>query len=403
MGGFFFMTVKRWDKLGAVKFDAQVTGEGWIQAVCPVTRTGVFSYQMPDGTVLRELRHPDDVFSSASLKTLEMIPLQVRHVAMLTPDNCKELQAGHVGQDIKVGAPYVWAPVRITTQEGIDAAKSGVDQLSCGYFCNVVAEKGVYNGEEYDARQKDIVYNHLALCEQARLGPELRFAMDAQDAIQAERDSRLDSDPKKENPMLVKVTLPTGHAYDAAPEVGTEYRRLTEELATTKQAMATADSAAKAAAAEAKRLSDAEIEKLKGERDAIQGKLDTALADLKKVPAQIKDSVRARINLEAAAAKVLDEADVAKLDGMDDDQIRKAVIMAKQPDAKLDGKSAEYILARFDSLIENLDEEDGDTAMAETRAAVAPRQDSQPAKDSADGARKAYIDRLTKKDKKDGK
>jgi len=41
-----------------------------------------------------------------------------------------------------------------------------------------------------------------------------------------------------------------------------------------------------------------------------------------------------------------------KLDAMSDEEIRKAVIAAKFPNANMDGKSADYIQARFDAALE---------------------------------------------------
>ncbi len=82
-----------------------------------------------------------------------------------------------------------------------------------------------------------------------------------------------------------------------------------------------------------------------------------------------------------------ENATAAKLDGMTDLEIKKAVIMARQPDAKLDGKTETYIDARFDSVAENLDAENSETAIAAAREAVAPRHDSRGAVEGQDAAR----------------
>ena len=51
---------KRFDVMRMDKMS--VTPQGYIRADAYATRAGVFSYQYADGTVIRELRHPDDVF-----------------------------------------------------------------------------------------------------------------------------------------------------------------------------------------------------------------------------------------------------------------------------------------------------------------------------------------------------
>jgi len=65
-GRFDAGTLKR-DAVGALRFDARLT------------RTGVFAYRMPDGSVRRELRHPDHVFKPDSLKSLALATLTLRH------------------------------------------------------------------------------------------------------------------------------------------------------------------------------------------------------------------------------------------------------------------------------------------------------------------------------------
>ena len=41
----------------------------------------------------------------------------------------------------------------------------------------------VYNGEPFDFRQTNIRYNHLAIVDEARAGPEARIVLDGEDAV----------------------------------------------------------------------------------------------------------------------------------------------------------------------------------------------------------------------------
>ena len=67
-------TVARYDQ-GEIKACADFTNEGFLKCDAIVTRTGVFFYKNPDGTIRKELRHPDDVLQEESLQTMKMIPL----------------------------------------------------------------------------------------------------------------------------------------------------------------------------------------------------------------------------------------------------------------------------------------------------------------------------------------
>lgn len=386
--------IPRWDTLGKVIFDAQRSPEGFVQARAPLTKTGVFPYEQKDGTILRELRHPEDVYAGAALKSMEMMPIQVDHIAMLTPENSKALQVGQVGNNIEVSSPHVWGNLRLTAREGIDAATlQGKDGLSCGYFCDLVMEPGVYNGEQYDARQTNITYNHLALCAIPRLGDELRVSMDSAGAFQTERAARADS--TQENPMNVKILAHNGIQYDALPEVAAEVKRLQDALTKATTDAATASATATTLLDSTKATMQAAIDTATAKADASTAKVTGLEAEAKLIPTKIADGIKARIGLVQIATKTLAEADLAKLDSMTDAEIKAAVITARQPEIKLDGKSEAYIQASFDIATANLDADNSEAAIAATRAATAPRIDSRGATEGQDAARERMKANLT--------
>lgn len=128
----------------------------------------------------------------------------------------------------------------------------------------------------------------------------------------------------------------------------------------------------------------------KAEHDATKAKLDSATADLDKVKKVnvdelVANRIKTRTNLENAARKVLGTEE--KLDGLKDEEIRSKVILKAYPDAKLDGKSEEYIQARFDSAVDSVKENGGDNAMADARRSTSEHRDSSGEPDSADKAR----------------
>lgn len=320
--------------IGQARFDEQT---GFLHVDARVTRTGVLTYKLPDGTIRKELRHPDDVFRADSLATLKLVPTTNGHPyteprGLITAENAKKWQAGHVGESVAHDERWVTAPIVVTDGATIDAIKRGRRQLSCGYIPTLVREDGEYQGERYTHRQTNIRYNHVAHVDSARVGAEAEIRLDAADGIEI--------DPSEDSPMsnLVNVNL-DGIVYQAAPEV---------ERALAKARMD---------AAHANEKATADLDAAKGREDALQAKLDAAgarVAELEKrdVPGEIKAGVKARTALEATARRVLPGD--TNLDEMDDAAIRKAVILAVQKDANLDGKSESYIEARFDAVVEGL-------------------------------------------------
>jgi hypothetical protein len=90
----------------------------------------------------------------------------------------------------------------------------------------------------------------------------------------------------------------------------------------------------------------------------MQAKLDDAVSKLDSItkerdealkPERITDAVQARLEVERSAAKLLG---AEKLDALTDQDIMIKAIKAVHPDVVLEGKSADYIRARFDAALE---------------------------------------------------
>ena len=180
--------VRRFD-LGEIK-SATRTPQGFL--MCPgfATRVGVFPYMNSDGTIRRELRHPDDVFDPVSLATLKYAPVTNEHPPeMITPQNVEEYSKGHSTERVEINRDLVDVDLIIESQDAIDAVeKEGKRELSSGYLADVIEEDGVYNGAPYDCRQKNIRYNHIAIVKRGRAGPEVRLRLDSYDAVMQSED-----------------------------------------------------------------------------------------------------------------------------------------------------------------------------------------------------------------------
>jgi len=176
-------SVKRYDygELSNVKRSSQ----GFLRIPGFITRTGVFSYRDGEGNVRRELRHPEDVFLPDSLETLKQTPVTLEHPPeMVTPTNVSKYMKGYVGERLDVVQDKIEGDLTISHQDAIDAVeKKGIKELSAGYLADLEPEVGHFNGAPYNFRQKNIRYNHVALVDRGRAGPEVRLRLDSADAV----------------------------------------------------------------------------------------------------------------------------------------------------------------------------------------------------------------------------
>lgn len=341
------------------------TEDGYLRGEAIVTRTGVFTYVNADGTLRKELRHPDDVLTADSLDTLKMIPITVGHPPVLVnSSNAKDLSVGSTGENVTEDGVMVTAPLTITTDAGIKAVQGGTQELSLGYRLDLVEEKGTYDGEDYTHRQKNIRYNHLAIVDRARAGRAARLNLDG---IEAAVLLSTDNSMEKEIPMQ-KVNV-DGISYDAAPEVA---NHLTKQIARADKAEAEC------------KTEKARADKAEGERDAAKDRADKAEKALQGTIAadQLHERVQARVALETKVARVANLDNASKL--TDRDLMVKA-LQAKHEGINLDGKSDDYVAARFDAMIDGLGTaSDKLTLIGGGQKAVTPgnRSDAQVEKDA---------------------
>lgn len=177
------ISVRRYD-LGQIT-SIERTPQGFLKVPGFATRTGVFTYIGQNGAVRRELRHPDDVFDPESLATLKNAPVTLEHPpVMLTPANVKDYMKGYTTDRVEVNRDLVETDLIIAVADAIKAVEDdGMRELSSGYLADLEEVPGVYNGNDYDCRQRNIKYNHLAIVKKGRAGPEARLRLDSADAV----------------------------------------------------------------------------------------------------------------------------------------------------------------------------------------------------------------------------
>ncbi|WP_419618333.1 DUF2213 domain-containing protein [Thiolapillus sp.] len=164
-------------------------------------RTGILVYRMADGSERREYVPPETLFNADSMEVMTGIPLTLNHPSTgVSPDNYNEVVAGAVVATDAQGE-YLGVDVTVNARDAIDAVKSGTSQLSCGYFVTTMDMDGQIDGERYDAIQIARKYNHLAVVDYGRAGPEcslnLDYAIQVEDTMTKKADDI--SDPKDDD------------------------------------------------------------------------------------------------------------------------------------------------------------------------------------------------------------
>lgn len=318
-----------------------------------ITRVGVFKYRNRDGSTRRELRLPDEVFTRDALESFALAPLTNNHPKeALTSNNTAKHQVGTITNP-RQDADQVAARVQVTEQRTIDDIDGGKTQLSCGYTADVENTPGVTSGIpgvedglRYDAIQRNIRGNHVALVDVGRAGPDVALRLDHDDAVQTDETTTKRALPTEKKTMKLTLDGITVEIEDQAAQL-------------VKKAVADRDEAVESVKADAA--------KVKAELEAEKARADKATEDLeaeKKAhadatdPEVVRKRIDARLELERQATEILG-AD-QKVDKMSDDEIRSAVVLktSKDPEAtkkKLDGCDQVYLSVRYDAAVEGFE------------------------------------------------
>lgn len=396
------MRVTRYDtaKGDALTFPAKFNEDGTVEARSIITSIGVFPYKLPNGTIRHELRTPEEVFSKVSLDSMASMPIYVGHQydsnKKLIKDEAKrkELAVGFTSDSVVGNNVYVATDLKVTRADGVEAIKKGMQSLSVGYDCEVIPESGTWCGIHYDAKQVNIVNDHLALVFCGRQGDQAVIHMDSEDAILVDDAAVVAAEDKnsKEKEMANKRTIQLDSVDYEADEAVIDALKKVEARADS------LDGELKAAGVDKS--------KLEAERDSYKAKFDAAELELENMKkAHLDESaINARVAQRIVLVETAKKAKVEVKGDESDLDLKKAVIAKVYADVKLDGKNENYIDARFDCAVEDLPKMLAAGADATVRAVTAPVVKADSAEvNPAEAARQRMIDNLLNKGKKEGK
>jgi hypothetical protein len=372
---------------------AERTSQGYLRAPAYLTRTGVLKYKTTDGNVIRELRHPDDVFKKESYQGLASQPLTNEHPKqLLNATNTKGTMIGWVGDEVEPEEIYLKSMVTIVDDDAIADVNSGKVELSCGYTAELKKETGIYNGEPYDVRQTNIEYNHVSLVKKGRAGENVRLILDSDDV-----DIEGGYEPVSEEKIMGKIKI-GDKEFDASSElcdaIKNQMAAMDSKLKEMNDKMAVM--VPKDQGAKDPEEMNAKLKNASKKADEAEARADGLEAELKELKVRMdgKDgsglfqkAVAERVSLEKTAALVLKDV---KLDGKSNIEIMKEVVIAKFPSTKLDGKGETYIQARYDHAVELIEIDDANVEKLKTVLNPVHRGDGSEVPSPEDARKKSW-------------
>lgn len=347
--------------------------KGFLTAWGTMSRVGVQNYFNKDGTITKELRLPEEVFDQKSLDSFNNIPVTDDHPkVIITVDNAKDFQRGLTGDKTqKKNDSYTINKMTFTDSALIEKIDKGKVELSLGYECKLEEKPGVHPlYGAFDSIQREIRGNHIAVVDNARAGSEARLHLDGYDNV------AIIINKEENNMKKIKID---GNELEVSEEVH-------DAIVNTalKEKKVLDDSNAKIVDAN-KKIAEltAENEKMKekDKKDSEDSELVKVKADFKVLEDSIPAKAKEYAETLAIAKNVLDDADFIKLDSKNIMEIRKEVLKTH---CKLDveGKSEDYIIARFDAINDELSktkEDDETLGKALSNVSINKKEDSNEA------------------------
>ena len=284
-------SVQRYDSVPIrdYHFDDQ-TGFLYVYRV-PIAGAMVQKYVKSDGSEEMEAKLPEEILSDATVSSANSKPVTDGHHGLVTKDNSHDLLKGFTASNGHVEGNMLYNDITITDPNLISQIKSGDKrELSIGFETQMDPTSGTYNGTKYDAVQRNIRINHVAVVPKGRAGHEVRLIGDSAEAVE-----QVEPSEEKGNQMETRVVRADGQNITVAADDVEKITKLD------------ADNSAKA-----KQIADldAQIKKLQSEKAQLQGDADSS--------AKKADEAQAKADsLEADNKKLQEKFDKYKADGVD--------------------------------------------------------------------------------------
>jgi uncharacterized protein len=382
----FLGSVQRYERIDSWMFvsGAVTDADGFLRDSPIVARTGIYIYQQPDGTIRREYRPPEEVFDADSEASFVGKPIVVGHPAsgIVNSDTAQDLAIGTI---LSSGYPKDETNIACDIVIHNPSAIGEKRGLSLGYRVDVEETPGTTpDGQQYDAIQRNIRINHLAVVDRARAGAKARLNLDGDEIIEGvemKMKIKIDSVDFEVDEKIAN--------YVNSLQNKEENARVKLDTANTELKSVKEQNTALKADADDKK---AKLDAMTAERDGLKAKVDAADAEKEKAVKEAVEAVKADMQERAELEETAKIAKVEKTDGLTNAELKAGIVKAAFGESfKLDGASDAYLDGAYSAAKEMLR---NDNAKHQAAKAKGGAEKQEAKNDSANDARSRMIARM---------
>lgn len=382
----FLGSVQRYERLDSwMLVGCAVTdADGFLRDSPIVARTGIYIYQQPDGTIIREYRPPEEVFDTDSEASFVGKPIVVGHPAsgIVNSDTAQDLAIGTIlSSGYQKDETNIACDIVIHNPSAIGEKRG----LSLGYRVDIEEAPGITpDGQQYDVIQRNIRINHLAVVDRGRAGAKARLNLDGDEIIEG-----------VETKMKIKIDSVDFEVdekianYVNSLQNKEENARVKLDTANTELKSVKEQNTALKADADDKK---AKLDAMTAERDGLKAKVDAADAEKEKAVKEAVEAVKADMQERAELEETAKIAKVEKTDGLTNAELKAGIVKAAFGESfKLDGASDAYLDGAYSAAKEMLRNDNAKNQAAKAKGG-AEKQETK--NDSANDARSRMIARM---------
>lgn len=161
--------------------DKKRSRDGYLTARVRFARAGLYRYggdelDRPDLPAVSVYRPVDEVFSARAMRSFAGRPITNEHPAdAVSAQNWRRHAIGEIGNEIWRDGEFVAATITVRDADAIRMIEDGKAGLSAGYTCSLQWGDGTADGKPFQATQRGIVGNHVAVVWLGRAGHHCRI------------------------------------------------------------------------------------------------------------------------------------------------------------------------------------------------------------------------------------
>lgn len=211
---------------------------GWAEIKGnPLSKVGVFPYlgkqihpDLEPEKIYNVYRPEEELSHPECIESFKLIPWIDEHSMLgaeddgLTPAERKGVE-GIIGEDVFFEDGYLKGNLKIFSEKLAKRIEKGKKELSIGYRCLYDIENGAYNGQSYDAIQRDIRGNHVALVTEGRAGPDVavldhfKFTLDSKGLVMSDETKEKESKDEGEEVTLESLAAKVDSLAEAVAKI----------------------------------------------------------------------------------------------------------------------------------------------------------------------------------------